>query len=193
MNIWELDKLMLFFLFFIPGFISLKVYDSIMPSPRRDFAKAIVEAVAYSCLNYGFFSWVIYFALKNLLTDSPLSFYMLVVLILFIAPVLWPILFSRMYSWKVISNFIIHPIQKPWDYVFMRRVPYWVIVHLKDGRMVGGRYDEDSFTSSYPEKEQIYLEEVWELDPRGSFIRKTDRSKGIIIIGDEIEAIEFFE
>jgi len=39
-----------------------------------------------------------------------------------------------------------------------------MIIHLKDGRRIGGRFDENSSASSFPAKEQIYIEEVWELD-----------------------------
>ena len=56
-----------------------------------------------------------------------------------------------------------------------------------------GRFDTNSFASSYPAKEQIYLEEVWELGEKGNFVKRIDRSKGIVILGDEIVAIEFFE
>ena len=54
-----------------------------------------------------------------------------------------------------------HPIKMPWDFVFKQRQWYWVIVELKDGTKVGGKYAEHSFTSSYPAPEQIYLEEKW--------------------------------
>ncbi len=37
MNIWEADKLVLFLIFFIPGFVSIKVYDLLIPGEQRDF------------------------------------------------------------------------------------------------------------------------------------------------------------
>ena len=46
------QTLTLFLFFFLPGFVSLKVYDSLVPSERRDFSKSIYEVVAYSTLNY---------------------------------------------------------------------------------------------------------------------------------------------
>ena len=47
-----------------------------------------------------------------------------------------------------------------------------MIIHLKDGRRIGGRFDENSSASSFPAKEQIYIEEVWELDESGKFINR---------------------
>ncbi len=68
-----------------------------------------------------------------------------------------------------------------------------MIVHLKDGRKIGGKYDENSFASSSPAEEQIYLEEVWRLDKKGAFIEPTERSKGMIIFKEEILSVEFFK
>ena len=91
------------------------------------------------------------------------------------------------------STRIINPIPKPWDYVFGKRESYWIIVHFKDGKKIGGRYDTNSFASSYPAEEQIYIEEVWNIDKEGRFKDKVDRSKGVIISKSDVSAIEFFE
>ena len=107
-------------------------------------------------------------------------------------PIIWPLLFLKIAYWKPVSKHIINPLPKPWDYIFKKGETFWVIVHLKDGRKVGGRYDKHSFASSYPEKEEIYLEEVWELADNGKFIKPIERSKGIIILGKEISLIEMF-
>lgn len=107
-------------------------------------------------------------------------------------PILWPLFFYKLLTWKKLQKYILHPFSRAWDYVFNKREAMWVIVHLKDGNMVGGRYDTNSFASSYPSKEQIYLEEVWELDENGGFKQSINNSKGVLII-DEILAIEFFE
>jgi hypothetical protein len=96
-------------------------------------------------------------------------------------------------SWKVLSNRIIHPIPLPWDYIFGNKNKYWVIVHLKNGKHIGGKYFENSFTSTYPDKEQIYLEEVYRLDDNQVFSKEpNDRSAGMLILGEEISMIEFF-
>jgi len=110
-----------------------------------------------------------------------------------VSPILWPILFLKLSTWKPISKYIIHPIQKPWDYVFGKREAFWIIIHLKDRRKIGGKFGTSSFSSSYPSEEQIYLEEVWKLDENGKFIGPIERSKGIIILGKEILSIEFFK
>jgi len=108
-------------------------------------------------------------------------------------PACWPFVFLRLSTWRPIAKHLVHPIRKPWDYVFGKRDPFWIIVHLQNGQKIGGRFDVESFASSDPADEQIYLEEVWILDDGGRFVSRVERSRGIIIMKDEIRAVEFFE
>lgn len=194
MNIWEIDKLQLFLIFFIPGFISMKVYDLIVPRERRDFSKGVVEAIGYSSLNFALLSWLIILIHSGSFSiNYRVIYYILLFCILFIFPVIWPIVFFKIAEWEPIARRISHPIQKPWDWVFRKRESFWVIVHFADGRRIGGRYDTQSFASSFPSPEQIYLEEVWRLDENGAFIEPIERSRGMIVLSKDIIAVEFFE
>ncbi len=194
MDIWQIDKLVLFLVFFIPGFISIKVYDLLIPGERRDFSKSLLEAIGYSSLNFAALSWlIISIHSGNFDVDHKVWYLISLFLIMFVVPVLWPIIFLKFTSWGPLAKYIVHPIQKPWDYIFNKRESSWVIVHLKDGRKIGGKYHINSFSSSYPSEEQIYLEEVWKLDEKNKFIEPIERSKGIIVLGKEILAVEFFK
>lgn len=194
MDIWQIDKLVLFLIFFIPGFISIKVYDLLVPSERRDFSKALFDAIGYSCLNFAALFWLIILIHSGDFYVRHKTLYLMVLFfIVFVSPALWSFLFVRFLSWRPFSKCGVNLIQKPWDFVFRSDESSWVIVHLADGRKLGGRFDTDSFASSYPSEEQIYLEEVWELDENGRFLKPIERSKGVIILGKEILAVEFFE
>jgi len=63
---------------------------------------------------------------------------------------------------------------------------------MKDGRLIGGRYETESFASSFPHEEQLYLEEVWKLSDEGAFESKIDRTAGIMVSSGDIYAIELF-
>lgn len=194
MDIWRIDRLLLFLIFFIPGFISVKVYGLLVPSERTDFSKSLFETIGYSALNFAALSWlIILIHSADFYLQHPLWYFTFLLLIMFLAPILWPILFLRLCSWSPLAKHVTHPIPKPWDYVFGKREPFWIILHLKDGRKVGGRFDGNSFASSYPAEEQIYLEELWELDDKGRFIKPIERSKGIIISGSQLSSVEFFQ
>ncbi len=86
-----------------------------------------------------------------------------------------------------------HPTQSPWDYVFSQRKSYWVIVTLKDGVQIAGLYSSNSFASSAPSPEQIYLEQSWKLNDSEGFEREHNQTDGVIIISSEISHIELFK
>lgn len=193
MDIWQIDKLILFIIFFIPGFISIKIYDLLIPSEKRDFSKSIFEVLGFSAINFAALSWLIILIHSgDFYRFYRVWYFLALLIIIFIIPILWPIFLFKVLSWSPISKRVIHPVLKPWDYIFKKRNAYWIIIHLQDGRKIGGKYDHKSFASSYPAEEQIYLEEVWELDKKSTFIKKIDRSNGIIILGKDISSIEFF-
>lgn len=52
MDIWSLDKLALFIAFVIPGFITMKIYWLLAATGHRDSPQQLIDAVAYSCINY---------------------------------------------------------------------------------------------------------------------------------------------
>ena len=190
MNFTDVNQVVLFLIFFIPGFISLKVYDLFIPSERRDFSKSFFDAVAYSGINYASWSWlIILMDIYDTYTNHYLLYMVMIVIIIFVSPLLLPILYLKIVTWKPISTRVLHPHSSSWDYVFSKRKKEWVIVHLKDGKRIGGIFGTESFASSYPAKEQIFLEEVWKLDDNGAFEESLNNS--LLILNDEIMGIEF--
>ena len=105
---------------------------------------------------------------------------------------IWVALWAWMRTWEVFQKNAPHPVAKPWDFIFQQRKQYWLILYLKDGSQVGGRYGLKSFASSAPADEQIYLEEVW-LVEGGVLQRAVKGSAGILVGASEISHIEFFD
>ena len=86
---------------------------------------------------------------------------------------------------------MLSPYKQPWDYVFNQRESMWVVIHLKDGKTLRGKYADKSFASFYPAERQIYLEELWKEYVGKPFGRKANRTKGVIVSQDEIKYIKF--
>lgn len=86
-----------------------------------------------------------------------------------------------------------HPCPTAWNWVFMKPKDYWVKAHLKNGSVIGGLYGGDSFVSSYPKPEQIYLEKVCIMDDNHDFVEVREDSDGIIIFKDELVSLELFK
>ncbi|WP_288129850.1 DUF6338 family protein [Microbulbifer sp.] len=194
MNIWELDKLYLFIAFVIPGFISIKAYELLIPGEAKDSSKQLIDAITYSCLNYALLLWpILGVESGSLSTVHPVLYKIFYLAVLFIFPVLWVLIWKRIRTLEYFQKNAPHPTAKPWDFVFSQRQWYWVIVTLKNGEKIAGKYAGNSFSSSTPAKEQIYLEENWHLNNDGGFDRPRESTAGIIILADEIASVELFK
>ena len=192
-SIWEMDKLILFIAFVIPGFVMLKTYSQLIPGPTTDSSKQVVDAVAYSCVNYALLSYPIFLIESNISFEkNPHCYVLFYASVLLVAPVGFAVIYKIARSTNWLQRFLPHPIGKPWDYIFGRGQTYWVIVTLADGEKIGGKYAFESFASSAPLPEQIYLEEVWWLNPDGGFERAKTDSAGIILISADIISVELF-
>ena len=186
-----MDKLYLFILFVVPGFISLKTYELLFPGETKDSSKQLVDAVAYSCLNYGLLFFPI-LLVENALDSSKCIYlyYIFYFFVLFLSPILLVFIWRKLRQTQFVQKNAPHPTLKPWDFVFAQRKSYWIKVTMKDGTIIGGLYSHKSFASSAPAPEQIYLEEVWVLNENGGFERKKNDTAGVIVLSSEISHIE---
>lgn len=192
MEILDQDKLVLFIAFVVPGFIAIKCYELLSPYLRGNASQQVIDAVAYSCINYAAMFTPMYFVeAQNLQSTSPLAYSLFYAYVLLGNPVLLVVVWFTVRQSDLVQRFMPHPTQKAWDYVFGKRRAYWVIVNLKDGTKIGGMYGPDSFASSAPAEEQIFLEEQWVLSEEGGFDRPVEQTSGIMILGSEIRSIEF--
>jgi hypothetical protein len=80
-----------------------------------------------------------------------------------------------------------------WDQMFRERGSCLVRMRLKDGAWVGGWYGSNSYVSSYPQAPEVFLESAWQLNPDGSFARRTKQTAGLLVRGGDIDILELFE
>lgn len=190
-DLLELEKLYLFIIFFIPGFISLKIWSLIVPTENRKTSDYFFDIISYSAINFAALFWLIYIIIKN---EYALCVnIILTIIVLLVAPVLWPIIISWILKSGKLKGKIVHPTPKAWDFFFSQGEPCFMLIHLKSGKYIGGLYSGKSFASSFPHPEDIYLEEVWKVDEQGKFKNKIESSKGILINREFINYIELFE
>ena len=198
MSIWDVDKLQIFIMFVIPGFVSIKTYELLYPSQLRDSSKQIVDAVTYSCVNYAVLYWFIVDIETNTGTDSlksvhPTLYALFYIFVLLVFPVILTLTWKKLRESKTFKMNLPHPTEKPWDYIFAQNRFFWVKVILKDGTTIAGYFGGKSFASSAPAEEQIYLEQTWKLSQDGSFERAVNNTAGVIILTSEISHIELRE
>jgi hypothetical protein len=68
-----------------------------------------------------------------------------------------------------------------------------MLIHLKDGQIIGGLYAYESAASSYPESEDLYLQEVWEIDNKGKFTKPIEGTMGLLVSYNTVDFIELFK
>jgi hypothetical protein len=67
----------------------------------------------------------------------------------------------------------------------------WVRVHLKDGSIIGGVYEDNSFADDTDEKD-LFLERVYNLTEAGNFDTVVQDTAGVWIPHDVISHVMFF-
>lgn len=193
MDIWQADKLILFIAFVIPGFLSIKFYQLIFPGTIRNASDQLIDAVAYSCINYALLFWaIVYVEDAGFRQIHPSLYYVFYVFVLFVSPFFLVLAWKWLRTHERFKGTAPHPTPKPWDFVFKQAKPFWIVVYLKNGNKVGGRYSGKSFASSFPADEQIYLEESWLVSDAGLLDRAVKQSAGVLIMASEISYVEFF-
>ena len=106
----------LFLIFFIPGFITLKVYDLLIPGEQRDFSKSLFDAVAYSSLNFAALLWLI--AVVESGNLRPWQWYTAIFFLLVGMPAVWPVVFLLLRSHPWVARRIASPHPRVWDDIF---------------------------------------------------------------------------
>ena len=179
---------------FLPGFLSLKVDRLIHPGSPMPVGEMLLEAFAYSLVNCGILSWAVFQASIRLSAAAPdyLNAAIYVALICVIGPICWPILFRLIQRWAAERGWILGQNRYAFDYAFRGPRTRWVIIHLADGRLVGGYFGLKSYATVEPQSGHIYLEELWSLDGQGRFVSAIAGSRGAIFRPNDYSWIEMF-
>jgi len=183
---FDWSGLAFFILFVLPGFISLKVWTQIVPSPERPLKDVIGEVIAFGILNSAIVAPLLLFWRPS----ETQTLYISLVVGLVILPAVWPFLLAGTVRILQRWNIILIPERGASDYVFSLGEPFFIIVHLKDGRRIGGYYGDNSFAGLFPDSGHLYLEEVWNLDHTGTFIDAVPDTKGIVLKPDDYAFLE---
>ena len=194
-NFLGIDNIFLVVAFSIPGLIILFV--------RSKFLTGKISSE--NPLIYYFAVSSIYYILAWLTVNSPFvqqldyqnPWHMLFLLLL------GPIVFGFLAGYSSRKGYIrglvrraglgtlTHPIPAAWDWKFTDMKEEWVLVTLKDGTRFAGFFGEKSFASSDPQKRDMYIQWVYDLDKDDNWVYPKSE-KGLLISAGEIRTIEFF-
>ena len=182
----------------VPGFVYMKVYDVLAPGERRSLGEAIIDTLGFSFMLMAFWFWPFILLYEH--SDSLgtwlryLIVFVLSVLAAFVTPALVAYLVYRGRHHNFLTGKTSQPSPTSWDWFFLAKADnYYVRFHLKTGEQFGGYYGENSFATSFPHREEIYIEEVWRLDEDGKFAEQIESTKGAFVNREDCTLVEFLE
>lgn len=187
MDLKNLD-LLLFFVFVLPGLISMKVYRLILPSADVDWKTALTEGLFFSSVTLLLLLPVIYLLFSTNWSDS-LKIIISSILIL-IASIGLPFLLKYLLTKSRLSEILNLPYPTAWDYFFDLREPCFLLIHLNNGKLIGGYYGLNSYATSFPNQGDVYLEVVYKVKEDGTFEEAIEDSYGLLLTKDQY--IEIF-
>jgi Family of unknown function (DUF6338) len=189
----NLETLGLLFAVTFPGFLSMRVYRLIMPAGDVDWKDGLLGAMFYTVLNdVALFPFTL-FVLDAANIDASFGRYWLsLVIVGLVGPTAWPIFWVYIATKSRLKRWLIIPFQTAFDYFFSRRITCFVVVHLKDGRMIGGWYGQGSYATTYPASGDLYLSAAVRVDEKGELIAAVPSSVGVLVRCSEYTHLEFY-
>lgn len=194
----NVDQVLVLIAFLIPGFVFTRLLGFSIPAKGREATAVVLDSLAMSCINYALLSPLVWVASREkFLLEHPVGTAISWFIILFLFPSLLALL-AGIYvdhpkaKWLRRVLRLTHPVPKAWDYFFRLGKSCWILATLKDGRIVAGFYGSNSFASSYPDEEDLYLERLCSLSPEGKITGFVERSEGAILKMGEVSLIEFY-
>ena len=183
-------------IFLLPGFIIKSIMDTLVPPVKHNDTKYFFSCLLYSVVNCAVWSWA-YLLLNKISEEHPTIYWISLLATTVVGATLLAILigvvkqkgfiewlFAKM---RVNKN---HSVPTAWDYYFSKQEESWIIVTLKNGKTIYGKFSEHSFASSDTEERDLYIEKTYNIKEDMTWV-EDDKSKGILVAKDEIETIEF--
>ena len=193
------------FAFIVPGYIIDEMIDKITPLKTEKTEIRFLRCLLYSVVNYVIWAgWGIRLIEGFFGNKGDITYWLVIALAVIISGTITGIIIgvlkAKRVSARLLNPILLkmdialkHPAPSAWDYQFNKLQSgcgEWVVIRLKSGEIVYGRYGTGSFSSSEETERDIYLEEIYTCKDNGPWV-KTDRTDGIWIKADEISTIEF--
>lgn len=180
------------------------------PDPdEREFGVRILRAVAASAVFAGCYAlvvgpWVVSYVAEpeRALTDVQLVGGVLLLLIMVVPWTAARVVFYvknsqgfRRLAQRLTTRLRLksqwNPTPSAWDFAFARAEPGWVRVRLADGSWAGGWFADQSFATSFPEPQELYLEVGYVMVPDGTFTERVSAPTGMIVRCQDAVVVDF--
>lgn len=185
--------------FLLAGLIIISIRSRFVVGERPRLTEMLVEAVILSLINQLVFlllTSLAGFFIPQLALPLRLSFFLEVLAL--------PVVLGSLFGWNLsrgwnesllrrLSMPVQNPTRRAYDFAFTQHDREgFVILTYADGMQVHGYFGENSLAASDPQRSDIYLERLYDVDEAGQWQEKTPPS-GALLMLDGIRSIEFLE
>ncbi|WP_239613896.1 DUF6338 family protein [Cohnella mopanensis] len=185
--------------FIVPGFVMNAAYSSIIPQRILDQQVALLRFLTFSFINFIVWYWLIVKLIsEKFWKDEPVYWLLILFGLLVLSPYILGFISGVITSKSWLRNVLtklginpMHSVPTAWDYVL--KEGNWVIVTFKDGTLVYGLYNDQSFASSIHDERDVYIQAVYDRDSVTGDWEIRPRTKGMWIAKEEIKSIEFIK
>lgn len=187
--------------FLIPGFIVTSITRRVIPLAEREYKIKIFENFIYSFLNIFLWAIPVYRIYLNIeyWKENYVLLWIISIVIIFLSPIVIALIIILLNKYEI-SRRICEYFSLPsidtdpsaWDFKFKQMQGEWVLITLRDKRIVAGFIGKNSFVSSNTKERDLYIDEVYNIGENNIW-SKEERTNGIWIKGEEIISIEFFK
>lgn len=195
------ETLFLTFAFLVPGFIAQTAKSYFLPLKEKDATIMVLGYLTFTGVNYALWSWVLYLLLfTTYFFNRHFLVAVLCFAMIFVSPLVLGIVAGVM-EYRGTVRWVLrkmglrpmHAFPSSWDYKFSSiSEPEIVHLTLEDGAQIRGLFGAGSYASEFGTEYDIYLEEVFDSRPDGSWARDPD-SKGLWVSGGSVRLIEFLK
>lgn len=85
------------------------------------------------------------------------------------------------------------PTPTAWDKTFQNAAQCFIRILTKEGTWVGGYYGSESYSTSYPEAQQVFLEQAFSVAEDGTIGDKIEGSQGMLVDCSEIQLLQVLD
>lgn len=193
------SQILILLVFIVPGFVAMRVKRMAYPTMEPTVAMAALDSLALSCVVYALTSPLLYVSyLHGWYGTHPVRLALLALFVVLILPCILGIL----YVWSSKREKLVwlrgalgfpHPDPTAWDHHFRKGRAYWIWLTFKSAQVMAGLYGPNSFASSVPQRQDLFVEKLLALDEDGKVIGWKEGSAGALVDMKNLERIELFE
>jgi len=189
---FSFENISFYLVLILPGLISLKIFHLIVPIHQKESSNDILDGLFYSSIN-ALILVPVYFIMLYLEDTLGILIYFILYALMLLVSIFFPFAIYKIRTKGYISNKLLLPYATSWDYYFGLREPCFVLIHLKDGKKVGGYYGQNSYASASPKEGDIYIEKVFKINKDSTFGDPISESSGLLITKENYDFIELYK